>query len=339
MTQARVAINGLGRIGRAALKIAFDTPDLEVVAVNDVAAPEAIAYLLRHDTVYGRWERGVSVEDDGLVVGGRGIRWTRERDPLRLPWRELRVDVVLECTGAFRSRDDLEKHVRAGARTAILSAPTQDPGVPTVVYGVNRADEPVRTISCASCTTNCITPLAEIMDRRIGVRKAVMTTVHAYTASQAIVDAPRGHLERGRAGAANLVPTSTGAAAATVRALPSLQDRFDGVAVRAPVPAGSIADVVFLAARRTSAGEVNDAFREEAESDRYRGVLGVSDEPLVSSDIVRDPRAAVVDLGMTRVVDGDLVKVMAWYDNEWGYASQMIREAVLVARGVVSMRS
>jgi glyceraldehyde 3-phosphate dehydrogenase len=334
MSGARVAINGLGRIGRAALKIVLETPELELVAVNDIGAPEAIAYLLRHDTVYGRWQRELSVQGDRLMVDGRGFRLIGERDPLRLPWRDLRVDVVLECTGTLRTRDGLEKHIRAGARTAILSAPAKGSDVPTVVFGVNRADEPVRTISCASCTTNCITPVTEVMDRRIGVKKAIMTTVHAYTSSQAIVDAPRGHLERGRAGAANLVPTSTGAAAATTRALPSLQGRFDGVAVRAPVPVGSIADVVFLVARRTSIDEVNRIFREEAESDRYRGVLGVSDEPLVSSDIVRDPRAAVIDLGMTRVVDGDLVKVMAWYDNEWGYASQMIREAIDIARSL-----
>lgn len=334
MSGARIAINGLGRIGRAALKIVLETPGLELVAVNDIGAPEAIAYLLRHDTVYGRWQREVSAQADRLVVDGRGIRLIGERDPLRLPWRDLGVDVVLECTGAFRTRDGLEKHIQAGARMAILSAPAKDPDVPTVVHGVNRAGEPVRTISCASCTTNCITPVAEIMDRRIGVKKAIMTTVHAYTSSQAIVDAPRGHLERGRAGAANLVPTSTGAAAATTRALSSLQGRFDGVAVRAPVPVGSIADLVFVVARTTRADEVNRIFREEAEGDRYRGVLGVSDEPLVSADIVRDPRAAVVDLGMTRVVDGDLVKVMAWYDNEWGYASQMIREALEVTRSL-----
>ncbi len=339
MAAARIAINGLGRIGRAALKIALETPELEVVGVNDVASPEAIAYLLRHDTVYGRLQQEVSARGDRLVVGARGIRSTHEREPLQLPWRELRVDVVLECTGAFRSRDDLEKHIRAGAGAVILSAPAKDPEVPTVVHGVNRADGSIRTISCASCTTNCITPLAEIMDRRIGVRKAVMTTIHAYTSSQAIVDAPRGHLERGRAGAANLVPTSTGAAAATARALPSLRGRFDGVAVRAPVPVGSIADVVFLAARRTSADEVNGIFLEEAQSDRYRGVLGVSDEPMVSSDIVRDARAAVVDLGMTRVIDDDLVKIMAWYDNEWGYASQMIREAVQLAGSMTTRKS
>jgi glyceraldehyde 3-phosphate dehydrogenase (phosphorylating) len=334
MSRANVAINGLGRIGRAVLKIVLETPELELVAVNDIAAPEALAYLLRHDTVYGRWHRQVSAHGDRLIVDGQGFRLIGERDPLRLPWRDLGVDVVLECTGAFGTRDGLEKHIRAGARAAILSAPAKGADVPTVVFGVNRADEAVRTLSCASCTTNCITPVAEVMDRRIGVEKAIMTTVHAYTASQAIVDAPRGHLERGRAGASNLVPTSTGAAAATTRALPSLQGRFDGVAVRAPVPVGSIADVVFVASRRTNASEVNGIFREEAESDRYRGVLGVSDEPLVSSDIVRDPRAAVVDLAMTRVVDGDLVKVMAWYDNEWGYASQMIREAVEVARSL-----
>ncbi len=183
MSETRVAINGLGRIGRAMLKIVLETPELELVAVNDIGAPEALAYLLRHDTVYGRWQRQVSAQSDRLIVDGHGFRLIGERDPLRLPWRDLAVDIVLECTGAFRTRDGLEKHIRAGARTAILSAPAKGGEIPTVVFGANRADEPVRTISCASCTTNCITPVAEVMDRRIGVKKAVMTTVHAYTAS------------------------------------------------------------------------------------------------------------------------------------------------------------
>jgi glyceraldehyde 3-phosphate dehydrogenase len=338
MTSAKVAINGLGRIGRAALKIVLESPEeLELTAVNDVAPPESIAYLLKYDTVYGRYAQAVAASDDQLLVGGRRCRFISERDPARLPWRDLDIDVVLECTGAFTTREDLEKHIRAGAKAVVLSAPSKSDDVATVVFGVNRPGAAVRTISCASCTTNCITPVAEIMDRRVGVKKAIMTTVHAYTASQALVDAPKRHLERGRAGAANLVPTSTGAAVATTRALPQLQGRFDGVAVRGPVPVGSLADVVFVSARGTTVAEVNRIYTEEAETDRYRGVLGVSTDPLVSSDIIRDSRAAVVDLGMTRVVDGDLVKVMAWYDNEWGYASQMVREAIEVAK--VAVRS
>src|SRR5207247_10722923 len=220
-----------------------------------------------------------------------------------------------------------EKHAQAGASYVILSAPTKSETVPTVVHGVNRAHGEPQIISCASCTTNCITPVIEVANRRLGVERAVMTTVHAYTAGQQLVDGPSRSYRRGRAGAANLVPTSTGAALATTRAIPELAGRFDGIAVRAPIPVGSIADIVFVTSRRTTAAEVNDAFREEAETTRYDSILGVSEDPLVSADIVGDPRAAIVDLDLTRVVDGTLVKVMAWYDNEWGFTHQMIREA------------
>ena len=209
----------------------------------------------------------------------------------------------------------------------ILSAPTASEGVPTVVHGVNRPNGEPRVISCASCTTNCITPVIEVAGRRVGVERAIMTTVHAYTGGQRLVDSPSKNFRRGRAGAANLVPTSTGAARATTRAVPELAGRFDGVAVRAPVPVGSLADIVFVASRATTVDEVSEAFRAEADTDRYRGILGVSDDPLVSADIIGDPRAAVVDLTLTQVVDGTLVKVMAWYDNEWGFTHQMIREA------------
>jgi len=236
-------------------------------------------------------------------------------------------------TGAFTKREDLDGHIRAGARYVILSAPSKSDDVETIVHGVNTPQGTTAIISCASCTTNCITPVMEILGRRIGVKKAVMTTVHGYTASQAIVDAPHPHARRGRAGAANLVPTSTGAATATTRALPEYRDRFDGVAVRAPVPVGSLADIVALAARPTTVDEVNRVFTEEAGSERYRGVLGVTTDPIVSSDIIKDSRASVVDLGMTQVVDSDLIKVMSWYDNEWGYASQIVREALALTGG------
>jgi glyceraldehyde 3-phosphate dehydrogenase len=246
----------------------------------------------------------------------------------------LDVDIVFECTGAFTRRQDLDAHIRAGARYVILSAPSKSDDVETIVHAVNTPQGATAIISCASCTTNCITPVMEILGRRIGVVKAIMTTVHAYTASQAIVDAPHKNARRGRAGAANLVPTSTGAAAATARALPEYRGRFDGVAVRAPVPVGSLADIVALAARATTVHEVNRVFREEAASERYRGVLGVTTDPFVSSDIIKDSRASVVDLGMTQVVDGDLIKVMSWYDNEWGYSSQLVREALRIAREI-----
>jgi glyceraldehyde 3-phosphate dehydrogenase len=327
-----VAINGLGRIGRATLKILVDTPGLNLVAANDIGSADAVQYLLRYDTVYGRYEKTVEATDDGhLTIGGHTLTLAREADPERLPWKSLQVDIVFECTGAFTTQRDLEAHIRAGAGYVILSAPSKDSGVETIVHGVNTPQGSRAIISCASCTTNCITPVVEILGRRIGVKKAIMTTVHAYTASQAIVDTAHKRPRRGRAGGANLVPTSTGAAAATARALPDYRGRFDGVAVRAPVAVGSIADVVFVTARPTTVEEVNRVFAEEADSDRYRGILGVTSDPVVSSDIIKDPRASVVDLGMTQVVDGDLVKVMSWYDNEWGYSNQLVREAIRIA--------
>jgi glyceraldehyde 3-phosphate dehydrogenase len=325
---ANIAINGLGRIGRAALKILLDTDGLEVVAVNDLISTDNLAYLLRYDTVYGPYPKNIDPSEEAIVIDGQSIRAFGETDPANLPWSELGVDLVLECTGALRRQEDLERHIDAGARFVILSAPAKTESIATVVPGVNgpKSAEPW-IISCASCTTNCIAPLVEVMHRRIGIERAIMTTVHAYTSSQRMVDGPAKSFTRGRAGAANLVPTSTGAAQATTKAVPELVGRFDGVAIRAPVAIGSIADVVFVAERPTTREEVVDIFREEGSSDRYRGVLGVSEDPLVSSDIIGDPRASVVDLQMTRVVDGTLVKVMSWYDNEWGFTHQMIRQA------------
>jgi glyceraldehyde 3-phosphate dehydrogenase len=326
----RVAINGLGRIGRAALKILLDTEGIDVVAVNDLADADNLAYLLRYDTVYGRYHRAVGVEGDDLLVDGRRIRTVAQSDPAMLPWRDLQVDLVLECTGMFTNEDDLAKHLRAGASYVILSAPAKSDSVPTVVHAVNQVAGEPRIVSCASCTTNCITPVIEVASRRLGVERAIMTTVHAYTGGQRLVDAPSKRRRRGRAAAANLVPTATGAARATTRALPELAGRFDGVAVRAPVAVGSIADIVFVSSRPTTVEEVITVFREEAGSERYQGILGVSDDPLVSSDIIGDSRAAVVDLDLTQVVDGTLVKVMAWYDNEWGFTHQMVREALAI---------
>lgn len=329
---AKVAINGLGRIGRAALKIVIDTPELELAAVNDIVPIDNIAYLLKYDTVYGRYTKTVEGRENKLVIGGREIPYYSQKDPAQLPWKDLGIDIVLECTGVFTKRDDLKKHVQAGARYVILSAPTKDVDTPTVVHGVNVTDGDAQIISCASCTTNCITPVVEIMDRRIGIKKATMTTIHGYTASQSIVDGPHKKFRRGRAGAANFVPTSTGAAIATTRALPQLEGLFDGVGIRGPVPVGSIADIVFITKRETTVDEINAIFREEAQSDRYRGILGVTDDPIVSSDIIGDSRASIIDLEMTQVVGGDLVKVMSWYDNEWGYTNQMVREAVSIAQ-------
>ena len=330
-----VAINGLGRIGRAAMKQILDEPELTLVGVNDLVPADNLAYLLNYDTAYGRYQKRVEAQSDGLRVDGRTIPLTSEKDPSALPWKKLAADVVFECTGVFLKREDLVKHLDAGARTVILSAPAKGNDVPTVVHGVNEAPTDNReVISCASCTTNCITPVVEVMQRRIGIKKAVMTTIHAYTSSQGIVDGPHKRARRGRAAAANFVPTSTGAAKATTKALPELQGKFDGVAVRGPVPVGSIADIVFVTERATTVDEVNSIFREEAKTDRYRGILDATDDPIVSSDIVGRSHASIIDLGMTQIVDGDLVKVMSWYDNEWGYAHQMVLEAVHISASI-----
>lgn len=330
---AKVAINGFGRIGRAAFKIILDTPELELVGVNDIMPLDNLAYLLKYDTAYGRYEKSVETGDSALIVDGKEYQFFAQRDPAQLPWDELDLDIVFECTGFFATEEGLKKHLEAGAKFVILSAPTKSEGVPTIVHGVNvPEDESIPYLSCASCTTNCITPVVEVMRRRIGVENAIMTTIHAYTSTQAIVDGPSKKIRRGRAAAANFVPTSTGAAIATTKVLPELEGRFDGVAVRAPIPVGSISDIIFVTDRETSVDEVNDIFREEAASDRYKGILGVAEDPIVSSDIIGDSRASIVDVGMTQVVNGTLVKIMSWYDNEWGFTSQMIREGVRVAK-------
>ncbi|MDF9801356.1 glyceraldehyde 3-phosphate dehydrogenase [Catalinimonas alkaloidigena] len=324
----KVVINGLGRIGRATLKVLLEKHDFELVAVNDLVSPKNLAYLLKYDTVYGRYHKKVENDGKHLIIDGKKYMVINEKDPANLPWKDLDIDIVFECTGIFTKKEDLQKHVKAGAKYVILSAPSKSEEISTVVHGVNRNHENnPEIISCASCTTNCITPVVEIINRRIGIEKANMTTVHAYTSTQGLVDMPNDKMRRGRAAAANFVPTSTGAALATTQALPELKDKFDGAAIRGPVPVGSIADINFITSRKTSVEEVKDIFKEEAESDRYQDILGVTEEQLVSSDIVMDPRASIVDLSMIQVTGGDLVKVMSWYDNEWGYVNQMVREA------------
>ncbi len=324
---AKVAINGMGRIGRALFKALVDMPGLEVVAVNDLAPVDNIAYLLRYDSVYGRYGKAVTSRENAIVVDEKEYRFLQEKHPGDLPWKDLKVDLVFECSGVFTTRKELENHLQAGASRVILSTRAKGGDVETVVHGVNRPAKEIDIISTASCTTNCITPLVEIMNRRIGVMKAIMTTIHAYTSSQNLVDGGNKKWKRGRAAAINLVPTTTGAARATGNVLPEFMEKFDGVAVRTPVPAGSISDVVFLTKRRTGVDEVNGIFREEAQTERYSGVLRVAEDEIVSTDIIQDSHASIVDSHMTQVVDGDLVKVMSWYDNEWGYVCQMARTA------------
>ena len=296
----KVAINGLGRIGRAALKIILETEGLDLVAVNDIVPPDNLAYMLKYDSVYGRYNKEVQVSGDELKIDGHSIKVLNVKNPEELPWDDMQVQTVIESTGIFTKPDELEKHIKAGAKGVILSAPVKGEGVDMVVHGVN-TPEGQKVISCASCTTNCITPVVEVLDRRIGIKKANMTTIHAYTSSQSIVDGPNKKWRRGRAGALNFVPTTTGAATATTKTLPQMQGKFDGVAIRGPVPVGSVADLNFVTAKPTSVEEVNQIFKEEAESERYKGILGVSDDHIVSSDIIQDSRASIVDLTMTQV--------------------------------------
>lgn len=323
----KIAINGLGRIGRAALKVILYTPELELVAVNDIVPIENIVYLLKYDSVYGIYENNVSYENNILKVGNIEIPYYSIKDPEQLPWKENKVDVVIESTGLFTKEENASKHILAGAKTVVISAPTNSKNTPTIVHGVNTKENTKNIFSCASCTTNNISPVLEILGRRIGVKKAIMTTVHAYTASQNIVDSPSLKNPRmGRAGAHNIIPTTTGAAIATTKALPEFTGKFDGVALRVPIPVGSISDMTFLTERSVTEEEINSILTEEALTTRYAKVLDVTTDPIVSSDIIKSPFASTVDLSMTKVVDGDLLKVMTWYDNEWGFTNQMIRQ-------------
>ena len=336
-----VAINGLGRIGRAFLKLALTRPELNVVAVNDLGDPENLAYLMRFDSAYGRYDRPVAFERNGeasLLVGNHRIRFLQQRDPALLPWSALRIDIVVEVTGVFESYEKARVHLGAGARRVVLAAPAKDedgPDARTALVGINLDDLKTATLSSnGSCTTNSASPLMQVLQETLGVRKAMLSTVHGYTATQSLVDGPvKGRdMRRGRAAAVNIVPATTGAAIAVARAIPSLRGRFDGVAMRVPVLTGSISTIVFLAARPTTADEINGYLEQAASSDRWKGIMAVTREPLVSTDIVGDPHAAIVDLSLTKVVDGDLCSVYSWYDNEFGYTNSLVNHVVEVAR-------
>jgi glyceraldehyde 3-phosphate dehydrogenase len=324
----RVAINGFGRTGRAAFRAAYERgADIEWVAINDVAPPSFLAHLLKHDTVYGTFAGSVEATEDALLVDGTRIATPTQGAPGRLPWRELGVDVVIESTGRFRSRADAEQHLHAGALKVIVSAPAKEPDV-TVALGVNFDDayDPERhdVISNASCTTNCLAPVAKVLHEALGIRHGLMTTVHAYTSDQCLLDGPHKDLRRARAAAANLVPTSTGAAKALGLVVPELAGKLNGFAVRVPVPTGSLVDLTVEVERPTSVEEVNEVFRTRADSGALAGILAYSEEPLVSSDIVRSPYSSIFDAPLTTVVDDTQVKVVAWYDNEWGYSNRLV---------------
>jgi glyceraldehyde 3-phosphate dehydrogenase len=325
----RIGINGFGRIGRQAYKAINqgNFGDLfEVVAVNDLAPPETLATLLTYDSTYGRYNAEIAAGDKSLTVNGKEIAVFAEKQPRKIPWKSASVDIVIESTGFFTNADDAKAHVKAGARKVVISAPAKGPDV-TLVPGVNddaydRDSHDV--ISCASCTTNCLAPVAKVLDDAFGIRHGFMTTVHAYTADQRLHDAPHKDLRRARAAAVNLVPTSTGAAKAIGTVIPSLDGKLNGIAVRAPIPTGSVVDLVCEVEGDADADGVNAAFRERADTGPLEGVLRYSDEPLVSSDIVHSPYSSIFDSGLTMIIDGSLVKVVAWYDNEWGYSNRLV---------------
>jgi glyceraldehyde 3-phosphate dehydrogenase len=329
----RVGINGFGRIGRAFFRLAWEEEEVEVVAINDLGNAENFAYLLKHDSVYRAFHEEVYAEGDKLVVGGKEIKFLGERDPSKLPWGDLDVDIVVESTGIFDSYKKARAHLDGGARRVVITAPVKDddPNGATVLMGVN--EEKFNTCeitSNASCTTNAASPLIAILDEKVGIEKALLNTVHSYTATQSLVDSPvkGSDFRRGRSAAMNMVPSSTGAAVAVTKAYENLVDKFDGIAVRVPTPAGSIADITFIAKRETTAEEINHILEEASKEDRWKGVFTVTKEPLVSSDIIGNTHGAIADLSLTRVVGGNLVKVMSWYDNEMGYANTLLRHVV-----------
>ncbi len=332
--KVRVAINGFGRIGRAFLKIAWDRPEIEIVAVNDLGSIDNIAYLLRHDTVYRSWPHDVKVSGTDLVVDGKTIKFVSEKDTTKLPWKDLDIDVVVESTGLFTSYDKAKFHIDCGAKKVVISAPSKggDGTVAgeTILLGVNEDKFGSCDItSNASCTTNAASPLIAIMHETLGIEKAILNTVHGYTASQSLVDGPaKKDMREGRAAAQNIVPSSTGAAIAVTEAFPDLTGLFDGISIRVPVPAGSIVDVTFIAKRNTTTEEVNEILKKASKDSRWEKIFDVTDEPLVSSDILGNSHASIADLAMTRVVGGNLVKVMGWYDNEMGYTYTLVDHVI-----------
>lgn len=340
----RVAINGFGRIGRTFIRLAFGNPNFQVVAINDLGSLENLAYLLEYDSVYGRSPFSVKVSDGKLVVDGREIAFVQERDPEKLPWRDLNIDIVVESTGFFTAYSGSKKHLTAGARRVVISAPAkndaEEAGVrgATVLMGVNQGELATCDISSnASCTTNATSPLIAILKEAIGIEKAILNTVHAYTATQSLVDGPSGKdMRKGRAAALNIIPSTTGAAIATTEAHPELKGKFDGLAMRVPVPVGSIVDVTFIASRDTTVEEVNEALLKAATDPRWTNIFAATDEQIVSSDIIGSRVGSIADLSFTKVVGGNLVKVLAWYDNETSYTQTLVEHVAAVASHIKS---
>lgn len=334
----RIAINGFGRIGRAAFKIALSNKKLQVVAINDLMDTKTLASLLKHDTVYGTYEKSVVADGNALNVSGKRYPVFAEKDPTRLPWKKLNVDVVIESTGHFTDKKSAGTHITAGAKSVVISAPAKDEDTQTLVLGTQYSIDIIKkgkhdsVVSNASCTTNCISPVIQVLESAFGVEKALMTTVHSYTADQNLVDGPHKDLRRARAAAHNIIPTSTGAAIATSKVVPSLNKLFDGISIRVPTICGSVSDITAVLKKNVTVEQVNKAFKDAAKHPLYKNILTVSNEPLVSSDIIKNEYSAIVDLEFTRVVGGNFVKVLAWYDNEWGYSVRLVEMAAAVSK-------
>ena len=334
MGKIRVAINGFGRIGRNAFKIAQERNDIEIVAVNDLTSAEDLAYLLKYDSNYGTYAGDVRVEKDKLIINGIEVKILNQVDAKKLPWKDMGVEVVLESTGQFTSYEKAKDHLAAGAKRVVISAPSNSPEIDTLMIGVNddKIESSSPIVSNASCTANSVAAIMAILDEEIGVKKSMLTSIHSYTSDQPLQDSPSANLRYSRAGAKNLVPTETGAINATTRAVPFYKNRFEGLAVRVPTSNVSISDLTILFERKVTVQELNDLFKKMADEPFYRGIVGVTDEPLVSTDFIGNSYSAVVDLSLTKVVDGDMAKIMIWYDNEWGYSNRLVELVADIGR-------
>lgn len=334
MSQTKIGINGFGRIGRNAFKIAFERGDVEIVAINDLTDTKTLAYLLKHDSNYGTYHHEVGFDETGIIVNGKHVKVLAEKDPAVLPWGELGVELVIESTGRFTAKEDAELHIKAGAKRVVISGPSKSDGVDTIVLGTNEdsIEGASEIVSNASCTTNSLGVVMAILDAEFGVEKSLLTTVHSYTASQALQDAPSKDVREGRNAAENMVPTSTGAAIAVTKVLPQLVGKFDGLSIRVPTAVVSISDITVLLSRDTTVEEINAVFKKAANEPFYQGILGVSEEPLVSRDYIGDSHSGIVDLLLTKVVGGNLAKIMVWYDNEWGYSNRLVELVADIGR-------
>ena len=345
MTKTKVAINGFGRIGRLFFRQAFDNPGIDIIAINDLGDIENLAYLLKYDTIYGRYQKQVVADKmaGAIIVDGKAVKVLQVKEPAQLPWKDMGIDIAVEATGFFESYEKAKAHIDAGAKRVVITAPAKDlegsvdGGGRTVLMGVNDGEMKTTVLtSNGSCTTNATSPVVQVMSENPGIAKAILTTVHGYTATQNLVDGPAKGSDhrRGRAAAQNIVPSTTGAAISVARAVKELEGKFDGISIRVPVACGSIADITFVTKRKVTVEEINDIFKKAASEPRWQGILKVTDDQLVSSDIIGEPYGAIVDLKLTKVVDGDLVKVFSWYDNEYGYVSTLVKHVLFAAQAI-----